>query len=138
MFINRNNRVTHRSKSIAAGVFNLSAGPLFSAVLCVVLTSALVGMNSVAWADPMRPPGFGVASTKKAYQSTNFVLSQILISEQRKRAIINEKLVSEGDRVAGAKVLRIDPDKVILRVDGKQRVLAINTAKGLKIKRETE
>jgi len=100
------------------------------------------GSLSISYADPMRPPGFGVVSTKSDYRSTSFQVSQILVSTEqgakRKRAVINEVLVSEGDSVSGAKVLRIEPEKVTIRVNGKKNVLVISDAKGFKIKRESE
>jgi len=101
-----------------------------------------VSILNVSYADPMRPPGFGVVSTKSEYRSTSFQLSQILISKEqgaeRKRAVINEVLVSEGDSISGAKVLRIEPEKVTIKVNGKKNVLVISDAKGFKIKRESE
>lgn len=105
-------------------------------VACVSLCVLLIGTETLA--DPMRPPGYGAVSTTKSYRSTTYSLSQILISDDRKRAIINETLVSEGAKIDGAKVLKIEQDRVILRVDGKLKVLAINDTKGFQIKRETE
>ena len=101
-----------------------------------------LSFSNVSYADPMRPPSFGVVSTKSEYRSTSFQVSQILISKEhgaeRKRAVINEVLVSEGDSISGAKVLRIEPEKVTIRVNGKKNVLVISDAKGFKIKRESE
>lgn len=117
------------------------ASRLGSVFRTVVLASSsvfafMLGTESVA--DPMRPPGYGAVSTTKAYRSTSYSLSQILISDERKRAVINETLVSEGSKVDGAKVLKIENNKVILRVDGKSKVLLMSDAKGFQIKRETE
>ncbi|WP_284383973.1 hypothetical protein [Litoribrevibacter albus] len=116
----------------------LSTAACLKLVMSVSLLFSGLAFSDHAVSDPMRPPGFGEVSTKRTYQSTKFTLSQILVSDQRKRAVINEQLVSVGDSVDGARVLFIDAEKVTLRVDGRTKTLAINTAKGFKIKRETE
>jgi hypothetical protein len=107
-------------------------------MLKLILAIALVFGALSSSADPMRPPGFGAVSTKKSYRSTQYNVSQILVAGNRKRAVINQKLVMLGDRVDGAKVARIDLDKVTLIVAGKRKELAVNKASGLKIKRETK
>ena len=86
----------------------------------------------------MRPPAYGQKSAVKVFSANTYELSQILISKERKRAVINEKVVGVGDSVSGASVILIDENKVTLNVAGKEKVLAINSAKGFKIKRETE
>lgn len=113
--------------------------------LCALAGSILVGsilvssiLASSAMADPMKPPGFGQVSATKTYSAHSYRLTQVLTSEQRNRAVINEQVVAVGDSVSGAKVVRIDQDKVTLNVAGKRKVLVLNQAKGFTIKRETE
>ncbi|WP_344799113.1 hypothetical protein [Litoribacillus peritrichatus] len=124
MFIN--------NQSVSGGVMPLKAIFMGS---CVLVGSVLA---SSALADPMKPPGFGQVSATKTYSAHSYRLTQVLTSEQRNRAVINEQVVAVGDFVSGAKVVRIDQDKVTLNVAGKRKVLVLNQAKGFTIKRETE
>ena len=84
--------------------------------------------------DPMQPPEYAlnklrlekIKKTRTAKQSQPgekktepWVLSSILYSKQRKHAIINNTLVKQGDVIKGAKLVRLSPDSVRLRVKGK-------------------
>ena len=62
--------------------------------------------------DPMRPPQARQATTPAAQQSWD--LSSVLIGERRRLAVINDQMVKVGDRVGGARVQRIEADRVIL------------------------
>lgn len=70
-------------------------------------------------ADPTKPASFGandVNSRKKSdKQQQDFKLSSILLSPRRRMAIINGKLLYIGDEIAGAYVIAIDKDSVVLQ-----------------------
>ena len=58
--------------------------------------------------DPMRPPNWVAGSRNENNNNASTLnLQQILISKNRKIAIINEKVVIEGDKIDGAKVINI-------------------------------
>ena len=62
--------------------------------------------------DPTRPPFFGAAANPVAQESLH--LSLIVDDARLRRAIINETVGGESDTVAGARVLRIESDRVRL------------------------
>lgn len=95
--------------------------------LFLVLLSCIVFGTSSAYAnDPTRPPGMGgVVSTQEAPKKTSFTLQQIKVSADSRSAVINGQLVKEGDSVAGAKVMKITSDKVVLKYRKKLRFLSL-------------
>lgn len=94
-------------------------------VLCkcwLLLVVSLSAMDVVALEglkDPTRPSHFSSAGNvyldglKKQY-----VLNSILISDQRRVAVINGQRVTEGDRIENAVVRGIQKSQVSLVIDG--------------------
>jgi MSHA biogenesis protein MshK len=69
--------------------------------------------------DPTRPPDvMPTALTGDSGEESLFVLSSILISPNRRVAIVNGTRVSQGDEVAGAEVVEINASGVQLKADG--------------------
>lgn len=94
----------------------------------------LVGilLVSSAWAfDPMAPPGFQKKSVpastlkKAAKIAPKYILRQIVIRGDRKSAVINGYVLNEGDLIKGAKVMKIEANKVILEISKKQKTLQL-------------
>lgn len=81
--------------------------------------------------DPMRPPQARQTTTPAVQQSWD--LSSVLISERRRLAVINDQMVKVGDRVGGARVQRIEADRVIL-LRGEQS-MTLTLRAGLDIRR---
>lgn len=82
--------------------------------------------------DPTRPPStaevaawFGQGS--RAQASAPFRLQSILLSPQRRIAIIDGKRLHLGDTIDSAEVRRIEPGRVLLERDGEQIELTIDT-----------
>lgn len=75
--------------------------------------------------DPTRPLQEIVTVPQPA---PTFQLHSILISQQRRVAIINGKTVAEGESVEGAKVLRIQPHRVSLLHRGKALELRLHSS----------
>jgi MSHA biogenesis protein MshK len=69
----------------------------------------------LAVTDPTRPSSYRSVENKK----TQFVLESILIGEQRKVAVINGKALLEGEKIAGAKVIKINKENVRIVKNGK-------------------
>ncbi|MBF0177120.1 MAG: hypothetical protein HQL63_09790 [Magnetococcales bacterium] len=65
------------------------------------------------WKDPTTPTG-KVTMTQNKKGAPPFTLSLLLVSKERKWAIINGGLVQSGDRIDGAMVQSITPKKVRL------------------------
>lgn len=113
-----------KRRSIAARLITLNLAIVFSAV--GFLSSELTHAG-----DPMAPPGLGPKPKAKSKSKSNasrpeFRLAQILYSEQRKVAVINNRIVKVGDIIRGAKVTEIGPKKVTLKRKGKTLSLMID------------
>lgn len=94
----------------------------------IILFAVLMQVSSVLMADPTKPPawlGKNIPTASQQSPAKNYQLQQILISEQRRLAIINGELVSEGQNIANARVVKISFDKVVLRVGGQNKTLKL-------------
>ena len=69
--------------------------------------------------DPTRPANIANATSSATEVTSSWDLSSILISPQRRVAIINGKTVKSGEILAGAKVLTINEIGVKLKYRGK-------------------
>jgi len=107
-------------------------------LIFTVSTSVAVDIN-----DPMKPPEFALqkfrlAKLKKGNQLTKaktntpkpavkpLRLTSILIGQNRKVAIINDKMMVIGDRIGKAKLLKVTKDSVQLLKNGKRIELRLN------------
>ncbi len=80
--------------------------------------------------DPTRPPGYSLYTPGgKKKISQRFVLTAIRISDSHRTAEINDRLVEEGSRVNGARVIAISPTAVKLEKEG--RVISLRLVKRL-------
>ncbi len=96
-------------------------------VLCIVCF-----FTSHTWSnqfDPMAPPGFakGVKkSQKKTVKTrTRYILSQIMVRPNGNQAMINDEIVTTGSYVKSARVVKVEPNKVVLDQSGKRIVLVL-------------
>jgi hypothetical protein len=55
-------------------------------------------------------------------------LTGVLFRENRKTAILDHALVREGDMIRGAKVLRIEKDRVVLQQKEKEITVRLGSA----------
>lgn len=68
--------------------------------------------------DPTRPANIANATSSATAVTASWDLSSILVSPQRRVAIINGKTVKSGENLAGAKVLMINETGVKLKYRG--------------------
>ena len=80
--------------------------------------------------DPTRPHGGTKQIESKA--PSQYTLSYILNSNSRRLAVINGRQLGEGDRVGGARVVRISAQSVVLSENGERRTLSIKPAYSIK------
>lgn len=85
-----------------------------------------------AWGrDPFElPPGVGLKTTEekespKVIKSHIKKVTAILITDSRKVASINHKVVTIGDLIDGERVLEIEPDRVVLENGGRRHVIML-------------
>jgi hypothetical protein len=114
-------------------------------VVVVLLALGFFGVGALAKAaelrDPMQPPAFALQKFRQARLSAKpaattssevkpkqkpLLLTSILISQQRKIAIIDDQMLAVGDRIRGAKLVRLTRDSAHLVRKGKEINLTLN------------
>lgn len=84
----------------------------------------LLGFAEQSIVDPMRPPGQSAVSVRvQPGDRPQWQLTQILVSPERRLALINDRLVSVGEKINGAKVTAISSHAVELLVEGRRVVI---------------
>lgn len=97
-------------------MFDKKIKKLMSASLVTVLFLMTVPVVAAPLTDPTQPPGFvGGVTAAGSTKAPAWQVSSILISSDRRMAVINGKIVSQGDIVGSAKVIRISHTAVTLR-----------------------
>lgn len=94
-------------------------------VMCTLLTS--ISLHANVLTDPTQP------ATRQKTVNTNSVstvvhswkLESILVAPNRRVAVINGKLVSEGEYVDGARVIRIRALDVLVQTPNKRITLQL-------------
>jgi len=103
----RDKREETRGKRVVVIALGLCAA-------CLMLSSAVAWAETVR--DPTRPPA-AVEPVRAAPQppARNYILQSTRVSEERRSAVINGRVVVEGDQIGGARVLGIEQARVRLR-----------------------
>ena len=85
-------------------------------------------VGAAALPDPTRPYQYNTAVEidYSVEEDRDWRLSGIRFEQVERFAIINNKLVREGDKVDGAEVLEIKPDNVVLSYDNKHLELKLH------------
>lgn len=87
--------------------------------------------------DPMRPPvRESTPSASDSQPHPGWSLTSVLIADDRRLAIINDRVLREGESIAGARVVRIEADHVLIRHADGERRLSLRT--GLDISRSSK
>jgi MSHA biogenesis protein MshK len=90
-----------------------------------VLAAATVSSEGTALRDPTRPSGWRApAAAEQAKQAPVMRLQGTFSVAGSRSALIDGQRVVVGDQVGGAKVLRIEKNKVVLRMEGETVELA--------------
>jgi MSHA biogenesis protein MshK len=104
------------------------------AVLCMTGASTAFAQTL---RDPTRPP-FSAKGSASSVTQTGWTLQSVLISPERRYAIINGEIVPLGGSVAGAELISIAEERVTLRTADGLRVVQLfpnvkrlETAKGV-------
>lgn len=93
------------------------------ALLALMLTLvAAPAMADELFRDPMRP-----YTARTAYQSgpTRLKVNAIIVSDERRLAIVNGRRVGLGDTIGGATVTAISKQELTLDIGGKQKTLRL-------------
>ncbi|MCP5091675.1 MAG: general secretion pathway protein GspB [Gammaproteobacteria bacterium] len=92
------------------------------AILRIVVGTTLIVVANLClgaefMSDPTRPY---TARELSAATTSRFVVNAIIISPERRVAIVNGRRVSVGDSVGNATVIAIEKEKMVLELDGKR------------------
>ena len=95
-----------------------------SACLAIVLLLASVpGLAGEPLRDPTRP----YTPAERARESTpRFVVNAIIVSPERRVAIVNGRRLTVGASLDGATVIAIEKDQLVLELDGKRISAGLN------------
>jgi len=94
---------------------------LLSLMLCLALPVAAESLR-----DPTEPPRTATAGPAQPAAVASLTLDSIIISDNRRVAVINGESVREGDSLAGGRVLRIRPDRVDLMINQTTQTLRLD------------
>ena len=97
--------------------------PRLLAVLCGALFSAGLAADDLPITDPTEPPRDMRPTSAKA--AHGLLLYSTQVSDSKRTAVVNQRVVSVGSRVAGAVVTGIEPGRVTLRRDSVTIVLEL-------------
>ena len=92
---------------------------LVAAVLMLAATMA----PAQGLRDPTRPPGADARAGRAETTRPGWILQSVLISPERRYAIINGEVVPVGGTVAGAELIAIAEERVTLRTADGTRIL---------------
>lgn len=100
--------------------------------LTIVLLTLLAGASTVAQEPPLHDPmqPFEYLPTPGAVERAGpqpLELTAVLVSSQRRVAVINGAIHREGDWIAGAQITRIEPQVVHLRRGSEDFVVRLKT-----------
>jgi MSHA biogenesis protein MshK len=94
--------------------------PTLLAVACVAASSMAVAQTL---RDPTRPAGASARGAAGKPEQSGWVLQSVLISPERRYAIINGEVVRIGGSVAGAELVAVAAERVTLRTPEGLRVI---------------
>ena len=95
-----------------------------TAVLCGVLFSAGLTADTLPITDPTKPP-YGLSAMSAKPQHDNLLLYSTQVSDSKRTAVVNQRVVTVGSRVAGAVVVTIEQGRVTLRRGAETIVLRL-------------
>ena len=90
------------------------------AMVCMAVASTAVAQ---ALRDPTRPPAMSAKGVAGKAEQSGWILQSVLISPERRYAIINGEVVPVGGSIAGAELVAIAEERVTLRTSEGLRIL---------------
>ena len=94
--------------------------PILAALICAV--TAATG-TAQTLRDPTRPPAASAKGAAGRIEQSGWILQSVLISPERRYAIINGEVVALGGSIAGAELVAVAEERVTLRTREGLRVV---------------
>lgn len=85
----------------------------------------MLSLSIFAGQDPMRPPNWARKAATPSVSMEKIKLQQILISKDRKLAVINDRVLQEGQRIAGVTVIEIEASQIRIRRGGVNKIIKL-------------
>lgn len=104
-------------------------------VLATVVASTAVAAEPLR--DPTRPWSPPSAARAIAAPDAPLRLNAVIVSGERRIAVINDRVLRVGERIGEARVLEIDDDAVWIDIGGRHQRLALSGAAPQGIQRRT-
>jgi MSHA biogenesis protein MshK len=89
-------------------------------VVCMAVASTAVAQ---ALRDPTRPPAASAKGVAGKTEQSEWILQSVLISPERRYAIINGEVVALGGSIAGAELVAVAAERVTLRTQEGLRIV---------------
>ena len=110
-----------------------------SRILLTIMLIFVAGESFAAkldqFVDPMRPLHYQTSLSQQAkaegVTTKDWTLTAVLISAERSVAVINGKTLQQGETIGGYRLVKIMPDKVLLK-NGQRKLVLRRTGTGLK------
>ena len=94
--------------------------PILAALICALTASTGAAQ---ALRDPTRPPAESARGAAGKIEQSGWILQSVLISPERRYAIINGEVVPLGGSIAGAELVAVAEERVTLRTREGLRVV---------------
>lgn len=95
----------------------------FVAIVLTLISASPLCLADVPFRDPTRPY---TAAKHATASSPRFVVNAIIISAERRVAIVNGRRVGVGSSLGGATVIAIEKDQLVLEKNGKRITAGLN------------
>jgi hypothetical protein len=103
----------------------MNANTILRMACLALLMGGIATAQSQTMRDPTRPPGVSAVRTVPGAAPGGLVLQSILISPERKAAVISGKVVGPGESVDGYMLVAIAENEAVLRNGDKIRRLRL-------------
>jgi hypothetical protein len=115
----------------------MNANTILRMVGLVLLMGGIAAAQAQTMRDPTRPPGVSAIRTVPGVATGGLVLQSILISPERKAAVISGKVVGPGESVDGYMLVAIAENEAVLRNGDKIRRLRLYPSVDMKRQKDT-
>ena len=94
-----------------------------TAIALALISASTLCLADEPFRDPTRPY---TTAERGAASSPRFVVNAIIVSAERRVAIVNGRRVGVGSSLSGATVIAIEKDQLILEIGGKRITAGLN------------
>lgn len=75
--------------------------------------------------DPTRPEDYVAANVEGKVVNENLMLTLIYVSEEKRYAVVNDKILKQNDTVLGNTILEINTNHIVVSKNGEDKTLLL-------------